>query len=296
MGARRDMPPDPMDALVKSYRYLRIAIVLVLVVLGASIGSEWFATAGDHCLQGSISAYYYTPVQPILVGALLAMGTCMIAVKGNSLWEDTALNLAGMVAPLVALVPTSGTGNCMSVAFAGQETGPGISNNVTALLIGGVVAALVGLFMGLRDRRENLGGRPVQKPTWWGLAIATALIVGAIFWYRVWRESFLDAAHYTAAVTMFIFVGVAAGTNGFYWRGRGWNPLRWLRAREGGWASVYRSVPIGMILAGAATLAIGEAMDSKHTVFVLEFVEIGFFILYWVTQTAEQWDQGLRSS
>ena len=67
------------------------------------------------CFQTSISAYYYTPVHGVFIGALVAVGTCLICLRGNTDAEDILLNLAGMFAPVVALVPTPGTGSCGSV-------------------------------------------------------------------------------------------------------------------------------------------------------------------------------------
>ncbi len=294
MATEDDVKLDRDDSLIKTYRYLRVAMVLLVVVLGVSIVIEWRKTVGN-CLQGSISAYYYTPVQPILVGALLAIATCLVAVKGNTTWEDTALNLGGMLAPVVALVPTSGTGSCMSVPFAGQETGPGIANNFVALMIGGTIAAAVGLATAWIDQKAATKENP-KKPTWVGLALASALILGAVVWYNAWHGSFLKGAHFTAAITMFVFVGWASGTNGFRLGRFGWNPLRWLSAKEGGWARLYRFVPIGMVVVGGAIGLIGWLTDSAHTVFVLEVAEIGFFTLFWAAQTIEQWNRGIRSA
>lgn len=48
-----------MDA-VKTYRYLRVAMIGMVVLLGAALLHEWWAT-GWRCLQPSVSAYYYTP-------------------------------------------------------------------------------------------------------------------------------------------------------------------------------------------------------------------------------------------
>jgi hypothetical protein len=285
---------DRDDSLIKTYRYLRVAMVVLVIVLGVSILIEWRKTV-PNCLQGSISAYYYTPVQPILVGALLAISTCLIAVKGNSKWEDTALNLGGMLAPVVALVPTSGTGSCMSVPFAGQKTGPGISNNFVALLIGGGIAAAIGLGTALIDRKANRKGG-IGKPTWVGLGLASGLIVGAIVWYNAWHGAFLEGAHFTAAIAMFVFVGWASGTNGFRLGHFLWNPYRWLVAKEGGWARLYRFVPIGMAAVGGAIGLIGWRSESEHTVFVLEVVEIGFFTLFWTAQSIEQWNRGIRTT
>lgn len=285
-------PVDPNDALVKSYRYLRMSMVILVIVLGTSVLIEWRKSIGPnglHCFQGSISSYYYTPVQPILVGALLAIGTCLIAVKGNTNWEDVALNLAGMLAPVVALVPTSDQGVCMSVKFQGQGTGPGISNNIVALMIGGA-AAIVFAFLGSMSdvNSRKITTKSIKRPSQVGLLIALALMVGELLWYTRAHEKFLKNAHFTAAVFMFVFVGIASATNGLHFK-RTWNPLHWFSLKDGRFAWFYRTVPVVMAVAGIAIMVIG----GTYKVLILEASEIVIFAAYWWVQTTEHWWDGI---
>jgi hypothetical protein len=92
------------DTLVTSYRYLRTAMVGVLLCLGVSVLYE---TVRQGFVLSSISAYYYTPAQGVFVGALAAIGVCMIALQGTTQAEDVLLNIGGMFAPVVAFVPTA---------------------------------------------------------------------------------------------------------------------------------------------------------------------------------------------
>ncbi|MDP8988060.1 MAG: hypothetical protein M3N11_06900, partial [Actinomycetota bacterium] len=78
----------------------------------ASIAIEY---AAADCWQASISAYYYTPVRGIFVGAIIAVGFSLIVIKGRGMLEDTALNFAGIFAPIVAVAPTTNVGNCWSL-------------------------------------------------------------------------------------------------------------------------------------------------------------------------------------
>jgi hypothetical protein len=87
----------------KTYRYLRLALVALVALIMTAVALEWGRT---HCLQTSISAYYYTPARSIFVGSLVAIGVALIAIRGRSDGEDALLNLAGMLAPVVAFVPT----------------------------------------------------------------------------------------------------------------------------------------------------------------------------------------------
>ncbi len=102
------MEPDPALAAVKTYRYLRIALTALVVLLFASIALEWWAA--DRCVLPSISAYYFTPVQAVFIGVLVTMGASLLALKGNTDGEDVLMNLAGMLAPGVAFIPTVASG------------------------------------------------------------------------------------------------------------------------------------------------------------------------------------------
>src|SRR5690349_9423078 len=62
--------------------------------------------AAPGCFQQSISAYQYTPVRGFFVGVTFALGICLICLRGSTEIEDALLNIAGMLAPVVALVPT----------------------------------------------------------------------------------------------------------------------------------------------------------------------------------------------
>lgn len=75
-----------------------VASALVSVVIERSRATCW----GE-----SISGYYYTPSRNVFVGALVVIGVSLIAIKGSTDREDVLLNLAGVLAPIVAFVPTT---------------------------------------------------------------------------------------------------------------------------------------------------------------------------------------------
>src|SRR5680860_326649 len=90
------------DFVRKTYRYLRIGLLFSVLMLGISIVVERVMI---ECWQTSISGYYYTPVRAVFVSSLVVTGVAMIAIKGQGV-EDLMLNIAGMLAPVVAFVPT----------------------------------------------------------------------------------------------------------------------------------------------------------------------------------------------
>ena len=132
---------------ITTYRYLRLAIVVVVVALWVGVFVEY---AKDDCLQRSLSAYYHTPVHALFIGAMMTIGVCLIVIKGRTGLEDTLLNLAGVLALVVAFVPTTvdvrrGTQQplCTSSPLVMPRPDRFIANNLLALAVGGVIAIAV---------------------------------------------------------------------------------------------------------------------------------------------------------
>lgn len=96
---------DSRQHIIDTYFSTRIGIAiigilfpLILWLVGLRIGVE---------MQGSISAYYHTPMRNAFVGILFAIGTSLYLYKGYSTVEDFVLDGAGILAVCVALLPTS---------------------------------------------------------------------------------------------------------------------------------------------------------------------------------------------
>ena len=70
-------------------------------------------------MRQSISHFYYVPFfGDVLVGALIFIGTFLIAYRGLLPYERSISNLAGLAAYGVALFPTSGSGVADGTVFA----------------------------------------------------------------------------------------------------------------------------------------------------------------------------------
>ena len=193
---------------IKTYRYLRLAMVTLIAMLAASVAIEWWQ-AGRDCFQTSISAYYYTPVQAIFVGMLISIGVCMVALKGNTEWEDILLNGGGMLAPVVALVPTPGKGKCRSVPVTFRDTPADIANNMGALFVAGGLGLAITLCIAIaawRARGELSGRRSWDHRQTLGLVVAALVLGGGIAWFSWNRDGFTRGAHYTAAIALFVCI------------------------------------------------------------------------------------------
>lgn len=278
---------DPALGAVKTYRYLRLALAALVVLLFAAVVIEWLAT-GPDCLQPSISAYYYTPVRAVFVGVLVTMGVCLVALKGSTEPEDVLLNFAGMLAPGVAFVPTPGVGECRSVPVDPGDVGANVANNMQALFVTGLVVAVVVLAMARVDAPRGVLGR------WDRIGIAvTALVLGAgVVWFYVDRESFLDRAHAAAAVPMFLALVAVVWLNARHVQEAVRQGV--MPPQESRYVPVYRGIAVGMLVALAATVVISFATSSTSLVFWVEVVLITLFAAFWVVQTVELWGRGLR--
>ena len=267
-------------AAKKTWRYLRLAMVAMVVGLAASV---LHATASS-CWQESISAYYYTPAQGFLVGAIVTIGVCLFALKGNSDPEDLLLNLAGVCAPFVALVPTPAIGDCGTV-YDGRNRAGNIANNVFALLVVLTLAVAAVAVLELLNRTR----RPEERLSaleWWGVGTGTVALAAVWIIFYTAREWFALNMHNIAAIAMFVFIWLTVLLNARNLRGR--QTRRQRRSRV-----VYLAIAVLMAVVAVANGIAGVA-GWPYAVISVEAELIVLFAVFWTTQTIELWDDGLR--
>lgn len=280
----------------KTYRYLRIGLIGAALLLAISVIIERVLA---QCWQDSISGYYYTPVRAVFVGTLLAVGLSLVVIKGEKL-EDLFLNIAGMLAPVVAFVPTLNVGKCFSVepdpapVITGADGAlvfttavlKSLENNMVALIVVGALGLIVAYVI----LSVELGGPvkamssgavdPGTKKTYWSLVVivtATALLL----W--LW-DGFPLHAHNIAAVGMFLFLALAS-----------W----WTSRRESkGYRRVYQAIALAMMGSLVAILGLSAILGDRwdHSILVLEATELTLFAVYWIVQTREHWHERVESS
>jgi hypothetical protein len=272
---------------VTTYRYLRLAMVTLLFLLGSSVLIERAHTA-TGCFQTSISAYYYTPAQAVFVGTLVAIGVCMIVLKGSTEWEDVLLNLGGMLAPVVALVPTPDRGTCFSTPGSRRDIPADVANNIPALFVTGLVGLGLTAAIAYWDRRREGRGRDYHHSV--GLGVALAVLLGGFGWFSWSRQSFIDHAHYGAAFPLFgsIVAVVLLNARGYGLRTTGGARTREVyRNRYSGIALLMVAVPAGMWL-------VSRLVTWSHVVLWIEATLLLLFAAFWVFQTQELWKDGVR--
>ena len=283
------------DPVRLTYRYLRVAIVAVVLVLFVSLAMQIVSdhgrlASGEEWWHASISAYFYSPVQSIFVGTLVAIGTCLIAIKGRRGAEEVLLNFAGMSAVAVALIPTPlDAAMCTAEPYC-LDVPERVGNNVgTLLLVGGVV-----LLLSTWPRRRDLGSRDGLD-----LWLTWLTWAGTGAWLLLWPASFLQSAHYSAAVLLFACLVAVAWINGSdlevtaqaleRLRGMSAHAYRvWYR-----WIAVVMAVVLGVGLATMVVLDRYLPDLFPQTLFVVETVMMLVFALFWALQTIQFWDTGL---
>lgn len=281
----------PEDSARKTYLYLRVGVVSLAIFLAASLAIEM--ASDDSTWLGSISAYYYTAVRSVFVGSLVAMGLCLITIKGRDFAaEDLLLNLAGMCAPVVALVPTplEDDPRCPSPArCVPPEFIPGVENNIKALLVVGVLGLLFAAVTVRAHRRLDLVA----------FALAAVGFIAFALVFATKRDAFLDYAHYGTAIPMFgLIVAVtvvnavfaedfvdSGGTPTLIKTGRTLRNLYWMIAALMT-ITIVAAVVIFLVKAG------GGPEPGSHWVFVIEAILLFLFSAFWVLQTLQYAEDG----
>lgn len=287
--------PEPVTGAVQAtYRYLRLGMMVLIVFLAAAI---LIARLSATCLQSTISDYYYTTAHTVFIGAICALGACLVVYQGSSNTEDALLNFSGSSAFIVALVPTGRPELC----------GPGlprtydaaVADNVKALLVGAAVALVIYLPSKAMSWRRQPRQPPHQPRGDWSklfdcLQIAIPWVLGAFllagvaFFFR-YPGQFAQHAHSWAATAMFAgIILVVAVTAVQAWQ-------RSDRSRtKNFWVTVSYSVIAGLmaiILLTAIFVYANYGPQWKHRgVIALEGALILLFLTFWAVQTVDLWN------
>ena len=274
---------------IKTYRYLRLAMLYMLVMLAAGVLIER-AHNDAGCFQPSISDYYYTPAQAVFVASLITIGVCMIALKGSTEWEDILLNLGGMLAPVVAFVPTPAGATCSSVPNIAPDIPANVANNIPALFVTGVVGVLTILVLARLDRARDTSHWNYRHTI--GMLVSIAVLLGGFGWFLWGRESFIGNAHYAAAFPLFGAIVAVAVINA----------REFTRRRTGAMAAGqvarnrYFLVAFLMVVLPVLEWLVSTVVTWNHVVLWAETTVLILFAAFWVLQTQELWSDGVRDT
>ena len=272
-------------AVLDTYRYLRGGMVVMIVLLGAAIIIERLQAS---CWQTSISAYYFTSAHGPFIAALCALGAMLVVYRGSNDTEDVLLNLAGILAFIIAMVPTS-----RPVVLCGtDDLGVGHQSataNAWAVVIALAVSRAASWWLhrrtGTAPQRSAVG----VAATWVQRAIlAIGLITLAAFpgWFRT-------NAHGVAAVTMFAAIIATVVITAFVVGHQDADKCPHRRRYH----RIYQAISVVMALTLVAAVIVHQLLDGfNHAVIVVESALIAEFAVYWLVQTVELWGTTSRST
>lgn len=303
------MPSSPPLVALRTYAAIRISMVTVIVGLGLSVALE--IRRVDGCVQRSLSAYYYTPVRPVFVGTLIALGVAMIALWGKTPAEDAFLNLAGILAAVVAFVPTLDANSCglpTGMRAAALAPGPGKSlddalidanapavHNNFVVLVAVIVIALAGTAVAAIARVVR-GGSVASTPRRLGYAVtwlgAAAAVVVLLVVYRGADDNdsfFNHGLHSWSAVALFAFVVLAVVAAAVKKRAESGAPT--------GCEVTYWLLAVAMVGSASVIGLTGGSADAdgwygRHSTFLVEAVLIVLLAVFWIVQTIDRRHEG----
>ncbi len=142
------------DQRVISYLTLRKAIGLIGILLPFILAGIYMLLASRIIFQTSISAYYYTSMRNVLVGALCAIGVFLFAYRGYGWQDNLCTNAAGLFAVGVAFCPTTPSDPSQAAKVLGY----------THLAFAGLLfsmLAIIALF--LFTKTDSPDARPAEK-------------------------------------------------------------------------------------------------------------------------------------
>lgn len=271
------------DSLQRTYRYLRFGIGGTIVLVFVSVAIAMVQVG----VLSSVSAYFYTPARTVFVGALIAASLGLLAISGTGV-ERVLLDAAGLLAPLIALVPTPlvpGTvpgvridcapeSSCVPSAYH-LDVANGVS---TYLLVGAVV--VIAAFLIFRGRKQEL--RAIRA----SLLGAAALFLAVALTWAFARDVFLQQAHVTAALLFFLSIGSCAVVKAFEHQ-QGARPTKTYQRLYWIIAAVFLAdavVAVAVIYGGWL-----EAFVVPP-VLICELLALALFLLYWILQSFPRWD------
>lgn len=290
-----DLTADQEETVRQTYYGLRLAMVVLAAMLYVAIALLYFQAS---CSQSSISAYYYTPVRPVFIAALGAIGVGLIIYRGNTRLENQLLDIAGFAALIVAFVPTGvptptpGTSCNTREELLNQDIAgtigadltqkielaytakladsitTAVANNVVALFAAGLLAIVLSRFL---KPRFVAADQLLTPDRWRSISVSLLLLVAGTAFYFVDREQFLSIAHGGAAIIFFLLILSVMVLNG-------------LGARTPTYQRLYMGTAAATVLLMIVVFLLRNLFD---VIFWLETVGIAGFTAFWVVQTNE---------
>lgn len=273
---------------VLTYRYIRLLLIAAVLAILVAVALAWI---DEGELRASVSTYFYSPAGGVFTGSLFAIGLALVGLRGRQGAEDIILNVAGLLAPIVAVVPTPvcpdgppyGLQTCLDEAVIPE---PYVAGAVTGSL---TLAIVVGI--GLTYMTFVLRRRFAEREVAVGILLLWAIYVPGVAGAVVFPEAYLLTAHYVTAVGLFVCITVVAllsARRSGRDRDRPAPGMSHLAYRR--WYRIVAATMVLTIVTGGVLLSGGV---PGQWLLATEVILMVVFAVYWGLQTAEHWRTGL---
>lgn len=284
----------------KTHRYLRLALVLVVFALLASVALQSVVVTwqplqlGWHPLA-SISHAFYTPMRDVFAGSLIAASVALLALSGRNR-ATTLLDVCAVFAPLIAIVPTGiadsrAEGHLPCPAAMDCIPGGAIESAKAGIAVYAVVVVatvIVTAVIRARTRTPNRSAVIVSA-----IAVVTAAVVSALAFSPALNQSFpfnFWPVHSIHFVVTLLFFGCFAAVPILYAGG----PLDEHETpptpRQ---RTVYRWIS-GLLIVDllflVAAISFRQVFGETPAVLIGEAVALLLFAWFWTVQTFQRWD------
>lgn len=246
-------------SLQRTYRYLRLSIAAMVVVIFVSVG----VAAPSVGWLPSISDYYFSPARTTFTGALIAVAVALLALSGRGL-ERVLLDAAALFAPLIAVIPTTGAyclPRCAPSAFEADA-----ANGIATYLVVGSLAVGVAVLL------AALG-----QISWCSVAstagLAAVILVALTVLWAFARGVVLAQGHVVATVTFFALFAAVTVVNAF---------------PEGPYRAAYVTIASLLVVTLVAYVAF---LPRAPVVLITESAALALFGAFWIVQSIEKWDE-----
>lgn len=279
-----------------TYFTLRLGLILAATLVFIAPIAAWVA---DKELPPSISDSWYTSAQAPFVIGLAAAACLLLVVRGDTLTEQTALNVSGWLGLFVAGVACRPNGDYAEDVIRSNEVA------IASLLV------LTAVILAARWRMPTeMFGDGWSAPTSGVIAcrLALPLLAIVVAVSLVSAPEFLAThMHMPAAWTMFVLLACVAFLRTTWGlrilRRLGDNPVdnslgqvRGLAGNRDASAGAARNVRfdrlytlIGSSMLGAPLVVFAVSFSSPRWMLWVEYALLGVFGMFWAVQTREAW-------
>ncbi|MDX8031924.1 hypothetical protein SK803_16995 [Lentzea sp. BCCO 10_0856] len=270
------------ESVEQTYFSLRLTLTLIVVMLLVALAIQGVR---EWCAMHSISAFYYSPLQPMFVGVLVAIGICLIVYQGTTYLENLLLDIAGFMAFIVAFVPTADPKSvCTGKGYVGLgvEQSFLVWRNVLPLLLVAFMATFIAF--GVRLKKDKSAPHPRLEVRRIGAGLGAQLVVLAALLFL--NGQFVQRAHGIAATTLFVCIIAVVVINHI---GRKDDSSVTERKNVYGW--------VAAVMAGTLIVCVAAHLIFKlpHLILIIETLLITEFAVYWAIQTKDLRGRTVRS-